>query len=82
MKYKYNRAAELLSDSNSYPGIDMVRFGETIDEIIGLERLRKELVPEKAFREALANAIVHRLWNLRSSITISMYENRIEIVSP
>jgi ATP-dependent DNA helicase RecG len=110
---KYNRAAELLSDSNSYPGIDMVRFGETIDEfldreiiegisileqfekairlfekyyvideIIGSERVRKELVPEKAFREALANAIVHRLWDLRSSITISMYENRVEIVSP
>ncbi len=110
---KYNRAAELLSDSNSYPGIDMVRFGESIDEfydreiierisvleqfkkairlfekyyvveeIIGSERVRRELIPEKAFREALANSIVHRLWDIKSSINISMYKDRVEIVSP
>ncbi|MBE0451896.1 MAG: hypothetical protein IBX70_13805 [Clostridia bacterium] len=29
----YNRAAELLADKNKYPGIDVVVFGETIDEI-------------------------------------------------
>ncbi len=110
---KFNRVAELLSDDNSYPGIDMVRFGETldefldreiiesisvleqfekamhlfekyyvIDEIIGSERVRKELIPEKAFREALANSIVHRLWDIKSSIKISMYDDQIEIVSP
>lgn len=31
---KYNRVAEMLSDNNAYPGIDMVRFGDTIDEYI------------------------------------------------
>ena len=28
---KYNIAAELLSDNNSFPGIDIVKFGETIN---------------------------------------------------
>ena len=31
---KFNRVAELLSDGNSYPGIDMVYFGETLDEFL------------------------------------------------
>ena len=110
---KYNRVAEMLSDNNSYPGIDMVRFGETIDEfldreiyenisviqqfdkaihlfrkyytyeeIVGSERVKKERIPEKAFREALANAVVHRLWDIKSSVNVSMYEDSVEITSP
>ncbi len=110
---KYNRVAEMLSDNNSYPGIDMVRFGETIDEfldreiyekmcviqqfdnainffekyyiyeeIVGSERVQRETIPKKAFRESLANAVVHRLWDVKASINISMYNDFIEIVSP
>ena len=112
-KEKYNRVAEMLSDNNSYPGIDMVRFGDTIDEfldreiydkmsvlqefdkamqlfkryysfeeIVGAERVQRETIPEKAFREALANAVVHRLWDVKASINISMYDEYVEIVSP
>lgn len=110
---KMNRVAEILSDKSSYSGIDMVRFGETIDiildretyenmsvlqqfekamllfkkyyyyeEIVGSERIPCEIIPEKAFREALANAVVHRLWDIKSAIKISMYEEYLEIVSP
>ncbi len=87
----FNRAAELLADKNNYPGIDIVRFGDNINEfldretyqgmslidlydktmdmfnkyykyevIAGSERKEIELIPEEAFREALANGIVHR----------------------
>lgn len=41
-----------------------------------------ELIPEKAFREAIANALVHRLWDINSFIKISMFADRIEITSP
>ena len=41
-----------------------------------------ERIPEKAFREALANSMVHRCWDIRANITLSMYQDRIEISSP
>ncbi len=52
------------------------------EEISGYNRLKKELVPKEAFRESLANAIVHRVWDTNSYIQIAMYEDKIEINSP
>ncbi len=111
----YNIAGELLSDKNNirFSGIDIVRFGESINQILdretltgnsilwhydkaieiferyyqfeeieGFNRVKKELIPREAFREAIANAIVHRNWDINSYIQISMYEDRIEITSP
>lgn len=109
----YNRAAELLADKNKYPGIDIVVFGETIDEIRdrqtfegvsliaqyddaldlykkyyqydlieGSVRKQFEKIPEKAFREAVINAIVHRVWDINAHVKISMHPDRIEISSP
>ena len=52
------------------------------EEIDSYNRIKKELIPKEAFREALANAIVHRVWDTNSYIQIAMYENRIEINSP
>jgi ATP-dependent DNA helicase RecG len=112
-KTGYNVAGELLADENSFCGIDMVRFGDSIsvlmdreryehvsvlaqydkalalyrkyysyEEIRGSLREKKELIPEAAFREAVANAIVHRAWDIRAYITVSMFPDRIEITSP
>lgn len=108
-----NNAAELLSDTNGFPGIDAARFGYSIDEILdresfvnisvlsqydkaikiyqryyqyeqikGVDRTIIEKIPEKAFREAVANALVHRTWDINANIRISMFEDRIEISSP
>ena len=112
-KAGFNNAAALLADENTFMGIDMIRFGAGIDEIMdretfekmsiirqlgesirifkkyyqyekidGAERRTIEKVPEKAFREAIANALVHRLWDVNASIRVSMFEDRIEISSP
>ena len=111
----YNVAAELLADNNNmeFSGIDIVRFGKDINQILfretiseksllsqydraieifeqyyqyeeieGYKRVKKELIPKESFRESLANAIVHRIWDVNSYIQISMYEDRIEINSP
>lgn len=51
---------------------------EVINEIV---RKKVEMIPEKTFREALANALVHRVWDINSDITVFMYNDRIEIVS-
>ena len=109
----YNNAAELLADKNSFHGIDIIRFGESInyihdrqsfvnisvldeydksvevydkyyryEEIKGTQREEISLIPEAAFREAVANAIVHRTWDVEANISISMFPDKIEIVSP
>lgn len=52
------------------------------EQITGSERIEKELIPEKAFREVIANALIHRTWDVNSNIKISMYEDKIEISSP
>ncbi|WP_022819585.1 ATP-binding protein [Fusobacterium russii] len=112
-KNGYNNAAELFADKNTLTGIDIVKFGKNIDEILDRnlfvnisiisqyqktlevfnryykyeqildsERVEKELIPEKAFREVIANALIHRTWDVNSNIRISMYEDKIEISSP
>ncbi len=110
---EYCNAAALLADSNHFPGIDIARFGESIniinarhtfehmsvleqmqrtlevfdtyyayEEIVGFERIAKTLVPREAFREAIANALVHRCWDVRANIKVGMFADHIEITSP
>ena len=112
-KNAYNNAAELFADKNSFSGIDIAKFGKSINEILdrnlfvnisiisqfqktlevfnryykyeqilGSERIEKELIPEKAFRETIANALIHRTWDVNSNIKVSMYEDKIEVSSP
>lgn len=108
----YNVAAELLADENSFCGIDMVRFSDSLnvmldrlicdrksillqydravemyqryyqyEQIQGFDRLKVSLIPEEAYREGIANAIVHRQWDTDANINVSMYPDRIEILS-
>lgn len=50
--------------------------------IQGVERKKIEKLPEAVFREAIANALIHRVWDVESQIRVSMFDDRIEIVSP
>lgn len=52
------------------------------EEIKGDLRVKVEKVPEEAFREAIANALIHRVWDIDTHIRVAMYENLIEIISP
>ena len=110
---KINNAGALFADQNHYKGIDIVCFGDSIDEITNritlekisvleqfhkalevfrlyyeiekidsAERKKIELIPQKAFREAIANALVHRLWDTKSHIKVSMFHDKIDISSP
>ena len=110
---RYNVAASLLADKNSFPGVDIMRFGKTINDILFRKRIdgcsilellydseeifnnfykiekisgmiRKEdyLIPLEAFRETLANALVHRAWDINSYIRIAMYEDCLLYTSP
>ena len=50
--------------------------------IQGVDRKIVEKIPEAAFREAIANALIHRVWDADSQIKVSMYDDRVEVVSP
>ena len=52
------------------------------EEIQGTERKKAEKIPKTAFREAIANALIHRAWDVESQIKVSMFDDRIEIISP
>ena len=113
VKNEFINASNILSDESTFPGIDIVRFGEDIntikdriildkmsilesyalaieqykkyynyEKIDGINRSVVEVIPEVAYREAVANAIIHRVWDINASIRISMWDDRIEIVSP
>ena len=109
----YNNAAAILADTNHFPGIDIVKFGENISiiqkratfenrsilevyeksidvfrdyyqyEVIqGADREKVEKIPEAAFREAIANALIHKAWDIASQIRVLMFDDRIEVISP
>lgn len=50
--------------------------------IQGADRKMVETIPEAAFREAIANALIHRVWDVDLQIRVSMFDDRIEVVSP
>jgi ATP-dependent DNA helicase RecG len=52
------------------------------DLIQGAYRTPFEEIPLIAFREAVANAIVHRSYSVEADIKIEIFDSRIEIVSP
>ncbi len=50
--------------------------------IQGVDRRMIEKIPEAAFREAIANALIHRVWDVDAHIRVSMFDDRIEVASP
>lgn len=111
--HQYNNAAALLADQNNYKGVDIIKFGQDIDEIMdriilenksilllleesvemykkyyqyekidGTSRKIVNRISENAFREAIANAMIHRFWDINAFIRVSMFDDRIEIRSP
>ncbi len=62
--------------------IDVFRDYYQYEVIEGADRKTIEKIPEAAFREAMANAIIHRVWDVEAQIRVSMFDDRIEVVSP
>lgn len=64
-----------------YEAVEMYKDYYQYEKVEGFERKLVETIPEEAFREALANAIIHRVWDINSHIRVSMFDDRVEIVS-
>ena len=54
----------------------------TSEIIKGAYRKTIEQVPIVAYREAVANAIIHRDYKIEADTRVEIYDNRIEIISP
>ena len=89
---KFGKNIDEILDRNLFINMSIIsQFQKTLEvfnryykyeQILGSERIKKELIPEKAFRETIANALIHRTWDVNSNIRISMYEDKIEVSSP
>lgn len=66
----YTQAINLFQDYYQY------------EEITSSVRKKVELIPEAAFREAIANALIHRVWDLNAQIRVLMFNDRVEVISP
>lgn len=62
--------------------VEVYRDFYQYEEIDGMSRKKVERIPEEAFREAIANALIHRTWDVNAQIRVLMFEDRIEISSP
>lgn len=65
--------------SDCYGYIDLLN--KTRSTFAGLDRIDERDYPLEAIREALLNCIVHREYSFSGSILISIFEDRIEMVS-
>lgn len=57
------------------------RYNRTKAKIVGLERIDVREYPESAVREALLNSIVHKDYGFDSSTLVSVFDDRIEILT-
>ena len=62
--------------------VELYRDYYQYEEIRGMDRVKVEKIPEEAFRETIANALIHRTWDVNAQIRVLMFEDRIEISSP
>lgn len=66
----YDRTMQVFKDYYQY------------EVIQGAERKRIEKIPEEAFREAIANALIYRAWDVEAQIRVLMFDDRLEVISP
>ena len=66
----YDRTMQVFKDYYQY------------EVIQGAERKRIEKIPEEAFREAIANALINRAWDVEAQIRVLMFDDRLEVISP
>jgi ATP-dependent DNA helicase RecG len=58
------------------------KWYQPYEAVVGFERIRRIQIPTEAYREAVANALLHRRYDLNGAVQISMYEDRIDLLSP
>jgi Predicted transcriptional regulator containing an HTH domain and an uncharacterized domain shared with the mammalian protein Schlafen len=89
---KFGTDINVIKEHLSLKGISILtQFSHSMDQyrryyqyekIEGVNRETVSLIPENAFREAVANALIHREWDIAEDIRVLMFDDHIEIISP
>lgn len=89
---RFGETINVFLDRESWTGVSVLQQYEealsffrkyyVYEKIEGARRVTVETVPESAFREAIANALVHRTWDVDANVRVSMHPDRIEVASP
>lgn len=62
--------------------IDMFNTYYKFESVSAFSREEGYSVPAMAYREAVANALIHRQWDVHGAVRVSFYDDKIEICSP
>ena len=89
---RFGDSINIILDRETYEHISILKQFDSVlgmfrkyyeyEQIRGSIREQVSLIPEEAFREAAANALVHRTWDVNSHINIAMFRDKIQITSP
>lgn len=89
---RFGSDADTILDRETHSGVSVLRQLEaaltmfdryySYEAIEGFKRERHERIPRESFREAIANALAHRTWDVLAHVRVSMFPDRVEVVSP
>ena len=89
---RFGSSEDIILDRESYVGVSALTQADQAvemfsryylyDRVEGMARTQRELVPLEAFREAIANALVHRMWDIKANVQAALYDNRVVVTSP
>ena len=68
--------------SQYFEALEIFKKQYMFERISNGVREEKEKIPYNAFREALANSLIHRAWDIYANSKVEMYADRIIISSP
>ncbi len=89
---RFGNEADSILDRETHAGLSVLTLLDAslamfdryyvYERVEGFRRVSHERVPREAFREAVANALAHRSWDVGAHVRIAMFEDRVEVTSP
>lgn len=89
---RFGNSEDMILDRETMAGISVIRQIDgaigmferyyRYERIEGTRRVLDETIPLEAYREAVANALAHRAWDVRANVQVAMYNDRVVITSP
>lgn len=58
------------------------KWYQSYEAVDGFLRVPRIQIPRDAYREAVANALIHRRYDQGGAVQVAMYEDRVEVTSP
>jgi ATP-dependent DNA helicase RecG len=58
------------------------KWYQPYEAVDGFMRVPRIQIPRDAYREAVANALIHRRYDQGGAVQVAMYEDRVEVTSP